>query len=261
MKDLGFNPSDHLVLGYATEADAMRVNELLEPFRTFGFLTNLRVISREEAAQELHSQNQSEKNALILLFFCSDSATTPAVSLLYSKRTLQSLKQDQPFEIIELDKPTHAQEAAHTQESLAAYTMTRQQVQLSLLRAALQATERLTKDTRPVSNPTLVGSNALKITLSDAETEVLVPYGFSGLVTVGRSDSCQIHLNSTYVSRMHGCFRWLAMGFRYRDMSQNGTVLIQRHEEIIVHNDEVILEGSGSLRMGDFLLSFIIVNS
>ncbi len=83
-----------------------------------------------------------------------------------------------------------------------------------------------------------------------------IPAKFDGLIAVGRSSHCQIQLASNYVSRMHGCFQATAEGFSYRDTSQNGTVLVQGHEEIVLHESEVLLTGRGVLHIGDQVLSF-----
>jgi pSer/pThr/pTyr-binding forkhead associated (FHA) protein len=94
-----------------------------------------------------------------------------------------------------------------------------------------------------------------------AGKEYVIPTDYEGLATVGRGVSCQICVDSSFASRLHGCFRCTQEQFTYRDMSSNGTTLLEGHEEVLVHDDEVPLPKHGSLRIGDTVLSFIVVES
>ena len=96
--------------------------------------------------------------------------------------------------------------------------------------------------------------NALVV--SGAGSHSIIPPDFRGLVTVGRSSSCQISVASTFASRLHGCFRSGGDHYLYRDMSTNGTILYDGHEEILLHDDELRLPAVGELRIGDVSLSF-----
>ena len=86
----------------------------------------------------------------------------------------------------------------------------------------------------------------------------IIPPDFDGLVTIGRSTTCQISVASDFVSRLHGCIRCAGDHYLYRDMSTNGTVLIDGHEELLIHDDEQRLPVAGELRMGDVSLSFSV---
>ncbi|MEM9620299.1 MAG: FHA domain-containing protein [Pseudomonadota bacterium] len=125
-------------------------------------------------------------------------------------------------------------------------------VQLQVLRFALQRIEWTWG--RPDDIATQVMPASLHIRFAGRQLQV--PADFDGLIAAGRGSECQVQLPSSYVSRLHGCFQATVEGFSYRDMSRNGTVLLQAHEEMILHETEVLLRGQGELRMGDQLVSF-----
>lgn len=127
-------------------------------------------------------------------------------------------------------------------------------LQLQVLRFALQRIEWTWG--RGDDAATVILPAALKLRF--AGQEVQVPADFDGLIAVGRGSQCQVRLPSSYVSRLHGCFQATAEGFSYRDMSQNGTVLSQGHEEMLLHETEVLLSGQGQLQMGDQSVAFVI---
>jgi hypothetical protein len=80
---------------------------------------------------------------------------------------------------------------------------------------------------------------------------VVVPVDFGGLVTVGRSPTCQVTIESSFASRLHGCIRSAAGVWLYRDMSRNGTVLYDGHEELLIQDAECELADGVELRIGD----------
>lgn len=94
------------------------------------------------------------------------------------------------------------------------------------------------------------------LVVSQAGGQTVIPPDFRGLITVGRSATCQISVASTFASRLHGCFRRSGDHYLYRDMSTNGTILYDGHEEILLHDDERELPAVGELRIGDVTLSF-----
>jgi hypothetical protein len=94
--------------------------------------------------------------------------------------------------------------------------------------------------------------------VSWADQSFVIPPDFRGLVTIGRSASCQIHLDSTFASRLHGCFRYDHEHYHYRDMSTNGTVLYDGHEELLLHDEERLLPEHGELKIGDVGVVFSI---
>ena len=127
-------------------------------------------------------------------------------------------------------------------------------VQLQLLRFVLDGIERqwLTQ----LDDSTQIIPAALRLSFNGKE--ISVPPDFDGLISVGRGTSSQVRLESSYVSRLHGCFRFAAGRFTYRDMSQNGSMLIVGHEEQMLFNEEAPLQGSGWIRIGDQSISFTV---
>lgn len=83
-----------------------------------------------------------------------------------------------------------------------------------------------------------------------------LPSDYGGLFTIGRGQTCQLQIDSTYASRLHGCFRVCDGAFTYRDMSSNGTRLLIGHDERIVHDEEVPLTRVGALRIGNVEINF-----
>lgn len=94
------------------------------------------------------------------------------------------------------------------------------------------------------------------LVVTHAGRDSVIPPDFRGLVTVGRSESCQISIDSTFASRLHGCFRSGGDHYLYRDMSTNGTVIFDGHDELLLHGDEHRLPAVGELRIGDVALTF-----
>lgn len=103
-------------------------------------------------------------------------------------------------------------------------------------------------------DPTMIQPHAL--VLSHAGRSYVVPPDFQGLFAIGRGASCQIVLDSSIVSRLHGCIRVANGGYRYRDTSSNGTVVINGHDETMVQEAEIELPEAGTLKIGDVLLAF-----
>ncbi|MGI9327719.1 MAG: FHA domain-containing protein [Pseudomonadales bacterium] len=93
------------------------------------------------------------------------------------------------------------------------------------------------------------------------EREHRIPPDYGGLFTIGRGESCQLQIESTYASRLHGCFRVCDGAFTYRDMSSNGTRLLVAHDEHIVHDEEVALANVGALRIGGVEIRFEAISS
>lgn len=89
-----------------------------------------------------------------------------------------------------------------------------------------------------------------------AEREFVIPAHFGGLFAIGRGPGCQIVLDSSVVSRLHGCIRVCNGVFLYRDTSSNGTILLNGHDETLVQDAEIPLPEAGTLRIGEERLRF-----
>ncbi len=184
---------------------------------------------------------------------CWSSAWLPREKVLLS--LLQSAFAHQ-FMLLDLDA-TAPQRVRAQGLSVDVNTHNAARVQLQVMRFALQRLE--WGWGRSDNTPTEFLPATLKLTFSGRGLQV--PADFDGLIAVGRSSSCQVQLVSDYVSRLHGCFQVTAEGFSYRDMSRNGTVLVQGHEEIVLHESETLLTGAGSLRVGDQQVGFVVAAS
>jgi hypothetical protein len=143
---------------------------------------------------------------------------------------------------------------------LLAYTDSNDAFQLRLAKALLELLDSQADELVPVTDEddNLTRMLPASLVISCAGKEHVIPQDFRGLVTVGRGTSCQICLDSSFVSRLHGCFRYHNGQFSYRDMSSNGTVLLFGHEEVLVQEMEVDLPASARLRIGDMVLSIAI---
>lgn len=86
--------------------------------------------------------------------------------------------------------------------------------------------------------------------------DYVIPSHFGGLFAIGRGSSCQIVLDDSVVSRLHGCIRASGLDFVYRDTSSNGTILLDGHDETLIQESEVALPASGALKIGDAVLRF-----
>ena len=64
---------------------------------------------------------------------------------------------------------------------------------------------------------------------------------------VGRSDACDIVINSEIVSRIHGHFLCTGNFFVFVDQSANGSFIIRSGKVRKVHKCNIVLEGSGSI--------------
>ena len=144
-------------------------------------------------------------------------------------------------------------------KSLAGYSAASGQLMRKLTRTVLETIDEISGATISEYTPedaTLMLPSALVISCDG--NDFLVPQDFMGLVTLGRGANCQIRLDSSFVSRLHGCFRSSSEGFHYRDLSSNGTTLLQGHEEALLHDDEVVLPAQCALRVGDRIVSLQI---
>lgn len=143
---------------------------------------------------------------------------------------------------------------------LLAYTDSNDAFQLRLAKALLELLDDHADALVPVAEDSDNSTRMLpaSLVISYAGQEHVIPQDFRGLVTVGRGASCQICLDSSFVSRLHGCFRCHNSQFSYRDMSSNGTVLLYGHEEVLLREMEVDLPASALLRIGDIELSIAI---
>jgi hypothetical protein len=92
------------------------------------------------------------------------------------------------------------------------------------------------------------------LVVNDGRKDHVIPTDYRGLVTVGRSSTCQICVVSTFASRLHGCLRYDGQQYLYRDTSRNGTLLYDGHEEVLVQDAEIELPEDAELRIGDVSL-------
>ena len=72
-------------------------------------------------------------------------------------------------------------------------------------------------------------------------------YASGKKLIVGRSDACDIVINSRIVSRIHGHFLCTGNFFVFVDQSANGSFLVRSGKVAKVHKCNIVLEGSGSI--------------
>ncbi len=132
------------------------------------------------------------------------------------------------------------------------------------VRVALGALQLLDTAYTAVANATAEPATSMlpqSLLIRCEEREHRIPPDYGGLFTIGRGVSCQLQIESTYASRLHGCFRVCDGAFTYRDMSSNGTRLLVAHDEHIVHDEEVVLANVGALRIGGVEIRFEAVSA
>ena len=208
-------------------------------------------------------ESDDSATGCVAFVFLSDAIDASCVDLL--KQCCLNLRQSGvPVQLIKLD----SSEAAHgLVQNLAkevlndavedlgntiiidAGTLSEERLQLRLAKIVL---ERLDQDDPATS---LLPRS---LVISYGSKTIRIPQDFGGLVTIGRGNSCDIVIESDFASRMHGCFRTNGTRFSYRDMSSNGTVLLEGHEEVLLHDTEANLSRPGALRIGGVSLNFSI---
>ena len=240
-----FDPSSYVIETHFAQADEAQVESSLRMIRQIGFGVNLYPLSATPADTQLTGYS-----ARLLTIFYESKATHTTARLL--ERMQQACEAQSGYLVVRLDATCAAPGPDDSHLQIMAYAMHTEHLRLRLAKAVLQTLDNLLESN--FADDTTVLSESLHIQYG--EKQVLMPREFSGLITIGRGTSCQIQIESGLVSRMHGCFRWLGDAFSYRDMSQNGSVLIQKHEEVLVHNTEVELAGTGVIRVGDASVSF-----
>ena len=67
---------------------------------------------------------------------------------------------------------------------------------------------------------------------------------------VGRSDFCNITINNSFISRMHGYFTIVDHGCAYFDQSHNGSIIAIKGHSTILHNNAMLLTGNGKIFLG-----------
>ena len=196
----------------------------------------------------------------VSLLYLSSAELTDQARLEIRARVEAAACSGQPVLVVELDATTDADQFppfAHG-AALAHYALPVQRYQRMLRSRILECLDNAVRPaaTHAHDSHTLIVPRALGVTTGTSEH--LIPPDFRGLVSVGRSESCQICIDSTFASRLHGCLRTDGERFLYRDMSTNGTLLLGGHEELLVHDEEVSLLEKGSLRIGDVILEFAV---
>lgn len=69
--------------------------------------------------------------------------------------------------------------------------------------------------------------------------------------TLGRSNACDLMIDSEFVSRQHACIEFHQTNFVLIDQSTNGTyVLTDDDQETFLHHEEIILRGKGIISLG-----------
>jgi hypothetical protein len=126
-----------------------------------------------------------------------------------------------------------------------------------LLAAAERALNPVPATTTFLPNTAILPDSLL---LSYAGESFVVPFAFSGIYEIGRSGRCQLNIDSSFISRRHGHFRWARGVFRYCDHSVNGTILETPEGEQLVRREEVALPSSGALKIGDCIIRFEVVS-
>ncbi len=114
----------------------------------------------------------------------------------------------------------------------------------------------------PTDQPTDLPSTELlpnSLRLRYKEESFVIPFAHSGIYELGRSSECQLRIESNFISRRHGHFKWLRGAFRYRDHSVNGTILETPEGERLISNEEVVLPSGGALKIGDCTIQFEVV--
>jgi len=97
---------------------------------------------------------------------------------------------------------------------------------------------------------TRVPRSSLELTLGTAvvhqTSDTLQPIG------LGRSDDCSVVVPTVSASRKHATITPRGGRFYLVDHSTNGTYVLQANgDDLVVHRDEVLLAGSGHIRLGD----------
>ena len=67
---------------------------------------------------------------------------------------------------------------------------------------------------------------------------------------MGRSGGVDITVNSDFASREHAHLSYVRACFVLSDRSRNGTYVNMHDNEIYIHDDELILRGSGCISLG-----------
>lgn len=105
----------------------------------------------------------------------------------------------------------------------------------------------------PTENHPLPDTGLDALVLYTPEGEFLLNFD-TGVFTVGRDESCDLILNTRFVSRVHA--RITRSGGRFfflEDRSRNGTTLKQDglEQRVMRYGDRVALFGSGSIGLGE----------
>ncbi len=72
----------------------------------------------------------------------------------------------------------------------------------------------------------------------------------AGVVSMGRSDSVDISINSSFASRSHARLSYVHSCFLLSDCSANGTYVDMDNGVLYIHDDDLILRGQGCISLG-----------
>lgn len=195
----------------------------------------------------------------VSLVYVSPAGLSRQASGIISAQIESALTRGQRILLIELEQSATAHEFAASFKAdmlLTRHALSAQRYERLLLTSVLECLDNADRCAPGDGAQTLIVPRSLLVTTGTSEH--LVPPDFRGFVSVGRSESCQICIDSSFASRLHGSFRSDGGRFLYRDMSTNGTLLLGGHEEVLVHDEEVDLPAKGSLRIGEIVLKFAV---
>ncbi len=241
------------VFVHFAEADQARIDPHLHAMRALGLQVTSEVVSAE-------GQYSRQAGALDIYYFSFSLLKPPLQSAFVSR--LRDLPVNRSLVVfldaVELVPELDAK--LRGLPSLMGYSAPQDQLLRKLTRCVLEQIDQLNETTVMVNADESDQTQMLprSLVVHAQEQEFVIPQDYLGLVTIGRGTSCQIQLQSSFVSRLHGCLRSSAQQFYYRDLSSNGTTLLHGHEESLLRDVEVPLPAQCSLRVGDVVMALVV---
>jgi hypothetical protein len=253
MKSLSFHPGvredPHLFVSYA-RADAAVVMQDLDILRAAGLACwhderiPVGVLWREELARRI------EESSAVISFFSTQSVRSQHCA----EELSFAIDRGKPIICVYLEQvaltPGLQMSVGHRQ-GLIRYALTPSVYRDKLVEAAQRAI-RPDPGAEPPSTVFLPDTLVLRY----AGRTAVMPAGYTGMFTVGRSPDCNLVADASFISRRHGHFRSVGNAFEYRDASRNGTLLKTPEGEKLIHREVVKLPESGQLVVGDLTIEF-----
>ena len=200
----------------------------------------------------------------VVVAYLSSACAEPQIHSLLVEQIDAALGRPLPVLGIELDESAAALLKTRLILRVERHCLSAQEYQRQLYGLVLECADRTgyNRVPEPGSAPASAKEEETRIyphalIVSDGASEIVIPPDFRGLVTLGRSETCQLSLNSSFASRMHGALRSDGERYLYRDMSRNGTLLYDGHEEFLLHDEECQLPLKGELRIGEITLRLL----